>query len=104
MALASVTYYQYIDIVFGFTPGKTRRRRFGAYNWDKSVLVVTARPFPEPNTTRVLSVTEVGSQSLSVTPGVPGDRYVTATVRNVGMDNVFIYSLTLAVIRPTIGP
>ena len=82
----------------GFPPGSARIHWFGPWDWYKKAVVVTAMPFDASTSNRELKVTDI---SLRTTPNQPvADKYVYATVRNVGLDTVYIYYIELAQIAP----
>lgn len=77
----------------GFAPGTERSISFGPWPWARKAVVATAQPFPLSTSTRLLSVTSI---NLRTTP----DEFVDIRVRNVGVDIMYIYYVTLAEIGP----
>ena len=101
MQVATVALYHYEFYEpsgSGFPPGSARTWWFGPWDWYKKAVVVTAMPFDFSTENRELKVTDI---SLRTTPNQPAaDKYVVATVRNVGQDTVLIYYIELAEIAP----
>jgi hypothetical protein len=94
--MATVAHYQYdfLDSV-GFAPGEVRIWRFGPFSWFRKAVVATAQPFSLSTQDRTLT-TEI---NLQTTPNSPaGDEWVNVTVRNIGVDTIVIYYITLGVI------
>ena len=61
-------------------------------------VLVTAHPFDLSTDNRALTVTDV---ELHTTPNQPvGDKWLHATIRNVGQDSIGIYTVILVVIAP----
>ena len=83
----------------GFAPGTTRNLSLGV-DWDQNAVVFTARPLPRPGQDRTLTVTDIRFRATSSEQGLPPDQFVHVTVRNVGMDTIFIWYLDIGLIAP----
>jgi hypothetical protein len=77
----------------GFAPGSERSISFGPWPWFRKAVIATAQPFDLSNSNRSLSVISI---NLRTTP----DQFVDIRVRNVGVDVMYIYYVTLAEIGP----
>jgi hypothetical protein len=97
--VATVALYHYDHYEpSGFPPRSARTYWYGPWQWIGKAVVVTAIPFDLSTSNRELKVTDI---SLRTTPNKPAaDKYVVATVRNVGQDTVIIYCIELAEIAP----
>jgi hypothetical protein len=92
VATVALYHYDYYE-PSGFPPGSARTYWYGPWDWNKKAVVVTAMPFDLSTSNREL-VTDV---SLRTTPNQPvADKYVVATIRNVGSETIYIYSTALA--------
>jgi hypothetical protein len=96
--VATVALYQYSYYEpSGFSPGEVRMRWYGPWDWNGKAVVVTAMPFDSSTSHRELIV----DYGMQTTPNEPvGDKYVHATIRNVGRDTLYIYAIELAEIAP----
>jgi hypothetical protein len=79
----------------GFPPGTERVVTVGPFNFDQSAVVVPARPFDVTGQDRTLTVREIRFRTTG-----PSNQFVIASVRNVGIDTMFIYYVEFARIRP----
>jgi hypothetical protein len=97
--MPTVKHYRYDHLQpGGFQPGTQVRWAFGPWNWAVNGVVVTAHPFDLSTADRALVVTEVRLRSR---PGQPvGQKFVEATIRNVGTDPVVIYYIAVIEILP----
>jgi hypothetical protein len=102
VATVALYHYEFSEPPSGFPPGSARTLWFGPWDWNKKAVVVTAMPFDASTSNRELKVTDI---SLRTTPNRrpktnAADKYVVATVRNVGQDTVIVYYIELAEIAP----
>jgi hypothetical protein len=97
--MAAVSHYEYTkyDGRF-FYPGEARVLGWGPWPFAVKGVFVTAHPFDLSTSYRALTVTDL---ELRTTPAQPvGDKWLYATVRNVGSDPIAIYYISLDVIGP----
>jgi hypothetical protein len=92
--MAQVNHYEYHQYDLPpFQPGTARTRWYGPWPWTFKGVVVTAAPFNAAADHRALEVTDV--QVLSEPAEPSGDLYVSATFRNVGLDPIVLWYVTL---------
>jgi hypothetical protein len=97
--MATVSHYEY-TFYNGtlFYPGTARTWVWGPWPWAVKGILVTAHPFDLSTAYRALTVTDV---QLRTTPAQPvADKWLYATVRNVGSDSIAIYYVALDLIAP----
>jgi hypothetical protein len=96
--MATVSHFQYSASGSVFQPGTAHRWRWGPWPWSGKGVLVTAHPFDLSTANRALTVTDV---ELRTTPNQPvADKWLHATIRNVGQDPIAIYNVVLDVIAP----
>jgi hypothetical protein len=96
--MATVSHFQYSLSGVGLPVGAAHTWTWGPWPWAIKGVLVTAHPFDLSNANRAMTVTDV---QLRTTPNQPvGDKWVRATIRNVGADNIGIYNIALDVIAP----
>lgn len=99
MRMATVIHWEYTFYDGSlFHPGTARVVTFGPWSWAVKGVLVTAHPFDLSTAHRALTVTDV---QLRTTPAQPAaDKWLRATVRNVGSDAIAIYYVSVDVIAP----
>lgn len=103
--MATLNHYTY-DYYEGGTlsqPGQTQTYHYGGppandpdgpwFNWSRKAVVASAQPFDATGQDRTLVVERIGHRSID-----PGKRYVTVTIRNVGVAATAIWYVTLGVV------
>jgi hypothetical protein len=94
VATVDHTHYEF-SVVGGFPPGAERVVTIGPFASDQRAVVVTARPFDATGQDRTLTVREIRFRTTG-----PANVFVIASVRNVGIDTIFIYYVEYVRIRP----
>ena len=92
MATVNVMQYEKYE-PNGFQPGATVTWFWGPWDWQKKGVTVTAHPFDTSTSDRALAVTEIRRHNTPASGAA--DKWVEATVRNVGKDPIYIYYVTL---------
>ena len=97
--MATVSHYEYTKYDGTlFYPGTTRLLAWGPWPFAVKGIVVTAHPFDLSTAYRGLTVTDI---ELRTSPAQPvADKWLYATVHNVGPDPIAIYYVSLDVIAP----
>jgi hypothetical protein len=97
--LATVSHWEYTQYDgTSFPPGTTRTLAWGPWPWAVKGVIVTAHPFDLSTAYRALTVDDI---ELRTTPATPvADKWLYATVRNVGSDPIVIWYVSLDVIAP----
>lgn len=101
--MATVSHFQYQHYApgspgFVLQPGGSHGWTWGPWPWAVKGVLVTAHPFDLSTANRALTVTDV---QLRTTPNQPvADKWLHATIRNVGSDPIVIYNVALDVIAP----
>jgi hypothetical protein len=97
--MATVNHWEYTQYDGSvFYPGTSRTLGWGPWPFAVKGIVVTAHPFDLSTAYRALTVTDI---ELRTTPAEPvADKWLYATVRNVGSDSIVIWYVSLDVIAP----
>lgn len=95
--------YDYYEGGTAFAPGQTRSYCFGGppasdpngpwFDWFRKAVVASAEPFDATGQSRTLTIEQIRHLSVDA-----GKRYACITIRNIGVNPIYIWYVTLAVV------